>query len=734
VRSAVAALLPAVAVAWAWSGLEEPRQLGGIGAVLVLGLTPALVPRRLRVPTAVTAAFVGLSLAFELWPSSLLPRVGGSWLGGTWSGLQDGLRAFDAISPPFDPGERPPMHALVLVAVLAFTLAVAVAAAARRPLAAVAATVIGCGWALASVPGSDDLRSAALVLGAALWPLVVLHARSARDVVAAGLAGAAALALGVGAAGAGASPDRARLDWRNWTLLGPARERVSVRYVWNATYDGITFPADETTVLRIRAPRRASYWRATTLDLFVDDRWIENVYPVAVSRPTRRLPADSLLPAAAGDRKGWVKQVVEVAALDDDHLIGIGQPVAVEGPSLERVVYFSGGVMRSPNGFHKGERYTVWSYAPTPIPRQLLASRAAYPAEVRRYLTLDRPRMPAFGAAGRAGVIDALFRDDRYRPLWPYRPVWQQAERVTQGLRSPYEATLALERWLRSEGGFRYEEHPPPSTSHHPLVDFVVGHRSGYCQFYAGAMALMLRFIGVPARVAVGFTSGRWKAGEWTVTDHNAHAWVEAWFAGYGWLPFDPTPGRGRISAVYTLASDSADALRSLGRGELLDIGPLPPLDARGGTTAVVPTPADTGGGRSPWPILLPLLAALAAGLALVGTKALRRRLRYLTNDPRRLARAAALELTDVLLDQDVEISGGGVEGLRTAAERGLGVPARAFAEALTRARYGPPAEAAEAARQARTELRALLVLLRDRLPPRDRLRGALSLRSLRGA
>ena len=58
-------------------------------------------------------------------------------------------------------------------------------------------------------------------------------------------------------------------------------------------------------------------------------------------------------------------------------------------------------------------------------------------------------------------------------------------------------------------------------------------------------MTLMLRYLGIPARVAVGFSNGTWEDGGWTVTDHDAHAWVEAWFAGYGWLAFDPTPGRG---------------------------------------------------------------------------------------------------------------------------------------------------------------------------------------------
>ena len=53
----------------------------------------------------------------------------------------------------------------------------------------------------------------------------------------------------------------------------------------------------------------------------------------------------------------------------------------------------------------------------------------------------------------------------------------------------------------------------------------------------------MLRFLGIPARVAAGFTSGTREDGGWTVTDHNAHAWVEAWFPGYGWLAVRPDPG-----------------------------------------------------------------------------------------------------------------------------------------------------------------------------------------------
>ena len=65
----------------------------------------------------------------------------------------------------------------------------------------------------------------------------------------------------------------------------------------------------------------------------------------------------------------------------------------------------------------------------------------------------------------------------------------------------------------------------------------------------------MLRLLGIPARVAAGFVPGRYHDDFWEVTDHDAHAWVEVWFRGYGWLPFDPTPGRGRLAGTYSSTS-----------------------------------------------------------------------------------------------------------------------------------------------------------------------------------
>ncbi len=107
----------------------------------------------------------------------------------------------------------------------------------------------------------------------------------------------------------------------------------------------------------------------------------------------------------------------------------------------------------------------------------------------------------------------------------------------------PYEIALRLERYLRQD--YQYSLQPPPSDFASPYAAFLFDTHTGYCQHFAGAMALLLRFNGVPARVAVGFTSGEVESsGVYSVSTNNAHAWVEAYFPTAGWVSFDPTPGR----------------------------------------------------------------------------------------------------------------------------------------------------------------------------------------------
>jgi hypothetical protein len=277
-----------------------------------------------------------------------------------------------------------------------------------------------------------------------------------------------------------------------------------------------------------------------------------------------------------------------------------------------------------------------------------------------------------------------------------------------------------------------------------PLVGFVVQTRAGYCQHFAGAMALMLRYLGVPARVAVGFSSGTFdaKRGVWKVTDHDAHAWVEAWFRGYGWLPFDPTPsarpGHGQLSAPYAAAAHTSEfgPIGRSPRGSVpadprqsahrhADEGPPAQSGSRGRATGVQ---ASRGGSLA---VLLAVLLAVAA-CAIVATKIVVRRSRYLTRDPRRLAAACRRELADYLLDQRIDAARSAtLHELGALVREELAVDPDAFVAAATKARFGPPDGAAAAAGRARHELRALLRVVRRRSGIGGRVRGLLSLRSL---
>jgi protein-glutamine gamma-glutamyltransferase len=729
-RTALLLALPALAAAVAVLRLESPPGVVAGVAMAALALLPAFVrPWWGRAFAVAGAALLAAWVAFGPAPWDLLPGRDAEWLDPLAGRVDRGLLDFADQVVPFDPRERPEMHGIVLAGLFVLLLAVGLAVASRRILLAAALLVAGAGWAATMLDGHGELAVGALVLAGALWLIVLERAAAPRTAAVGLLAAVSVVALAAGASTSGAVSGAGVLDWRSWKLYGGVGERVDVWYVWDANYGGIEFPAKETPVLSVRAPRRAFYWRASTLDTFTDDRWIENLYPVALGRPGSRTTRDPLLPSRSSERRRWVHQEVRVEALQDDHVVAAATPMRVEGTELGRLFFLEGGIARATRGLRRGQQYSVESFVPSPTPAQLQRARPVFPKAALRYVSLDRTGMPFYGDTGREPVVDRLFRERRYQRFWAYQPLWRAARRLAEPARSPYAATLAIERWLRADGGFRYEEQPPRAVGSPPLADFVVRSRAGYCQHFAGTMALMLRFLGIPARVAVGFTSGTWKDGVWTVTDHDAHAWVEAWFAGWGWLPFDPTPGRGTITASYTLASDSADAIRELG-GNVRILQPDGGFAGPGGTPIGPEAGGEDGGA---WMLALPVgfVAFVVAGLGLA--KLVRRRSRYLTRDPRRLASAAGAELADWLRDQGVTVrTGASLRELAGQLESRLGVSARAFATTFARARYGPPDGAVEAAADARRELRLVLRALRSQLSPRRRLRGYLALRSLR--
>ena len=117
---------------------------------------------------------------------------------------------------------------------------------------------------------------------------------------------------------------------------------------------------------------------------------------------------------------------------------------------------------------------------------------------------------------------------------------------------------LTLQDWFRSE--FQYSLNVPQGHSTSAIEAFL-RNRIGYCEQFAGTFAAMARSLGVPARVAVGYTQGLEQPdGSRQVLGKNAHAWPEIWFDGLGWVPFEPTPGRGAPGAEeYTGVAPAQD-------------------------------------------------------------------------------------------------------------------------------------------------------------------------------
>jgi len=127
--------------------------------------------------------------------------------------------------------------------------------------------------------------------------------------------------------------------------------------------------------------------------------------------------------------------------------------------------------------------------------------------------------------------------------------IGELADSLTGDLATRYDKARAVETWLREE--FRYTLELPARASETSLDHFLFERRAGHCEYFSSAMVVLLRSQGVHARNVNGFLGGHWsEIGEYlAVTQNEAHSWVEVWFPGYGWVPFDPTPSSGRAGS-----------------------------------------------------------------------------------------------------------------------------------------------------------------------------------------
>ncbi len=247
------------------------------------------------------------------------------------------------------------------------------------------------------------------------------------------------------------------------------------------------------------------------------------------------------------------------------------------------------------------------------------------------------------------------------------------AENWSDGASTMYDKVIAIQDHLLDD--FTYDDSVPAQENTTALLNFLQQSKRGFCQQFASSMAVLLRSIGIPTRVAVGFTSGTRDADQpdlWHVSTLNAHAWVEVLFPGYGWLAFEPTPTK--TNPVATTYANAPVCARGCGNGsEGPNGGPKPPpavqqkpgksqgdlgLDPQNtaappaATAGVAPSPPRHFGAR---PILaLGLLIAILVFLLLPVARAFRRRsrLRRAASSPR----ALILTTYDVFTERAAEL------------------------------------------------------------------------------
>jgi transglutaminase-like putative cysteine protease len=254
-------------------------------------------------------------------------------------------------------------------------------------------------------------------------------------------------------------------------------------------------------------------WRGGALTQFDGQRWLNP------ESPETRLSADQgridLVPTGHRRPGRHIVYDVFLDAIDSDALFFTGTPEHVDArtPYVLRTEASSFRMQgRPPQGF----RYEAFSLLEDPPE----SSPAVYPP-------------PVLDAAERSHCLQLPKLDPRIGEL---------ARRLSSGAESDLQKARAVENRLRT--GYGYTLELPRRRPADPLADFLLTRKRGHCEYFASAMAVLLRTQGIPTRLATGFQSGIYNplTTLWLIRAGDAHAWVEAWIPGRGWTTFDPTP------------------------------------------------------------------------------------------------------------------------------------------------------------------------------------------------
>ncbi|HEY6673193.1 MAG TPA: transglutaminase-like domain-containing protein, partial [Solirubrobacterales bacterium] len=310
----------------------------------------------------------------------------------------------------------------------------------------------------------------------------------------------------------------------------------------------------------------------------------------------------------------WVDRInLDVRGLSSDVAVGAGTILSLRRTEATPQ---PDGVWEMSDELRPGNSYTALVYDPKPSTDEMQAAGTDYPAEAGRYVSFTLSggpggpisvEVPFWGRSGPASISDKVARG-------PYEQMYSLARRLALGAATPYDAAQRIELYLREHYVYRQDVPNRP----YPLPAFLSVDRAGYCQQFSGTMALMLRMLGIPSRVATGFAPGGRDPdhGGFLVNDTDAHDWVEVFFPGIGWATFEPTP-----PAAPAASQLNDNVLGVTGPGPTGDNVSLQALPDTRDTEA--PTPKATAGAAGPQsapasgPAMLTLVGFGAAAAAL---------------------------------------------------------------------------------------------------------------------
>ncbi|HEY0427670.1 MAG TPA: DUF3488 and transglutaminase-like domain-containing protein [Pyrinomonadaceae bacterium] len=270
-------------------------------------------------------------------------------------------------------------------------------------------------------------------------------------------------------------------------------------------------------------------WRGVALDTFDNRTWSR------ASEPDRDLRNESgvFRIEYAKDADSIAVQTVYLEPIDTPVLFTLSRPLAIQG-NFQRLKKDALGAINFERSDFDRLSYKVYSDTSLPDVSKLQADREIYAPDAQRFLQLP----------------------EKYDERIP-----QLASDITAGKTNRYDKAAAVEKYLQTQFGYTLDL---KAGGEEPLADFLFNVREGHCEYFASAMAVMLRTQGIATRIVNGFQLGEYNetADVYVVKQKSAHTWVEVYFPGENvWVPFDPTPYAGQ-----TDGSTSTGVLGSFNR------------------------------------------------------------------------------------------------------------------------------------------------------------------------